>query len=482
MAHSVTHTFVSPVADDSDPNEVGPDEWNAAHTVTLDADELLTSIKTVDGTGSGLDADTVDGNEAAALLARANHTGTQAASTISDFDTEVSNNTDVAANTAARHDAVTVTDSSEINFTLTGQDITAALVAGSIDETKLDTSVNASLDLADSALQSSDIGTSVQAWDAQLDSLSSASANGVSLVTAADYAAMKGLLDLEIGTDVQAYSADLTDLVARWAPASASGPASLDFLEDTDNGSNKVTVTAPASLSGDVTATLPSTTGTLALTSEKVSVIRVQTFTASGTYTPHANMLYCVAESLGAGGGGGGVQGAAGVGGGAGGGGGGGYSRAVLSAATVGSSQTVTIGAAGAGGSAGNNNGSAGGDTSLGALCIGKGGAGGGGTNGGSNIGGAGGVAGTGDLAGVGARGGFGVGGVNSIGYGGTGANSILGGGGYGNVANGAAGAGAAGSGYGAGGGGASFGNNTGTAAGGDGTAGICIVTEYCSA
>ena len=36
----------------------------------------------------------------ATLLARANHTGTQTASTISDFDTEVSNNTAVAANTA----------------------------------------------------------------------------------------------------------------------------------------------------------------------------------------------------------------------------------------------------------------------------------------------------------------------------------------------------------------------------------------------
>jgi len=75
---------------------------------------------------------------------------------VDDFDTEVSNNTDVTANTSARHDAVTVTDSSEINFTLDGQDITASIVAGSIDETKLDTSVNASLDLADSALQSGD--------------------------------------------------------------------------------------------------------------------------------------------------------------------------------------------------------------------------------------------------------------------------------------------------------------------------------------
>lgn len=51
------------------------------------------------------------------------------------------------------HDPVTVTDSSEIDFTLTDQDITASLIAGSIDESKLDTSVNASLDLADSASQ-----------------------------------------------------------------------------------------------------------------------------------------------------------------------------------------------------------------------------------------------------------------------------------------------------------------------------------------
>ena len=48
---------------------------------------------------------------------------------------------------------VTVTDSSEIDFTLTGQDITASIKNGSIDETKLDTSVNSSLDLADSAVQ-----------------------------------------------------------------------------------------------------------------------------------------------------------------------------------------------------------------------------------------------------------------------------------------------------------------------------------------
>lgn len=54
------------------------------------------------------------------------------------------------------HQPVTVLDSSEIDFTLTGQQITASIVLGSIDETKLDTSVNASLDLADSSVQPGD--------------------------------------------------------------------------------------------------------------------------------------------------------------------------------------------------------------------------------------------------------------------------------------------------------------------------------------
>lgn len=69
------------------------------------------------------------------------------------------------------------------------------------------------------ALLDLEIGTDVQAWDAQLDSLSAASANGVSLVTAANYAAMKALLDLEIGTDVQAWDAQLDSL----STASANG-------------------------------------------------------------------------------------------------------------------------------------------------------------------------------------------------------------------------------------------------------------------
>lgn len=48
------------------------------------------------------------------------------------------------------------TDSSEIEFGVAGSDVTASIATGSIDETKLDVSTNASLDLADTALQSGD--------------------------------------------------------------------------------------------------------------------------------------------------------------------------------------------------------------------------------------------------------------------------------------------------------------------------------------
>lgn len=51
------------------------------------------------------------------------------------------------------HAAVTVADTSEIDITLSGQQISASIVASSIDESKLDASVNASLDKADSASQ-----------------------------------------------------------------------------------------------------------------------------------------------------------------------------------------------------------------------------------------------------------------------------------------------------------------------------------------
>jgi hypothetical protein len=65
-------------------------------------------------------------------------------------------------------------------------------------------------------------------------------------------------------TNTKLADAGLIDLASRWTAASTAGPASLDFLEDTDFGANRVRVQAPSSLASDATVTLPSATGTLA--------------------------------------------------------------------------------------------------------------------------------------------------------------------------------------------------------------------------
>ena len=79
-------------------------------TADQTASEIKTAYESNSDTNAFTDADhsKLDGIEASAtandtdanLKARANHTGTQTASTISDFDTEVANNSAVAANTA----------------------------------------------------------------------------------------------------------------------------------------------------------------------------------------------------------------------------------------------------------------------------------------------------------------------------------------------------------------------------------------------
>jgi len=109
------------------------------------------------GTPGGGDmlASVYDSAGGAEQVAFASDLGTAAAADTTDFAPAlgIDDNYVTNAEKAALHPAITVTDSTEIDFTLTGQDITASIKSGSIDETKLDTSVNSSLDLADSAIQ-----------------------------------------------------------------------------------------------------------------------------------------------------------------------------------------------------------------------------------------------------------------------------------------------------------------------------------------
>jgi hypothetical protein len=78
---------------------------------------------------------------------------THVAANITNFTTAVNSNANVAANTAARHSAVTKVDTPEIAITLTGQQIAADLRTGSVAASKLDIGVNNSLTLANNASQ-----------------------------------------------------------------------------------------------------------------------------------------------------------------------------------------------------------------------------------------------------------------------------------------------------------------------------------------
>jgi hypothetical protein len=162
-----------------------------------------------------------------------------------------------------------------------------------------------------------------------------------------------------------------------------------------------------------------------------------------------------------------------------------------LTAAQIGASQSITIGAGGTPGAAGVNPGGDGGDTSFGTLCVAKGGKGGVGVS--AVIpyvvpGGAGGspTGAVGDVTAQGNAGGAGMWNSGSTTWAltpGLGGASVFGGVSPGPTISGNAGLqGAAGGPYGAGGNGGTSYNTGGVSAGGPGSAGVCIVTEFCTA
>lgn len=99
------------------------------------------------------------------------------------------------------------------------------------------------------------IGVTVQAYDADLTTWAglTPSANAQSLVTAANYAAMRTLLGLVIGTDVLAYDAQLSSLVRQNSQSAAYTTVAADSGKHilhpaADNNARTFTIAANASV------------------------------------------------------------------------------------------------------------------------------------------------------------------------------------------------------------------------------------------
>lgn len=265
----------------------------------------------------------------------------------------------------------------------------------------------------------------------------------------------------------------------------------------TSSGGGAITGTAPISVSAagvvSITSPLPIANGGTNTTTGAVVVIKRQSFCptgctttiaggGSGTYTPSTGLLYSIFECWGGGGGGGGVTGSVGFNLGGSGGSVGGYSRAIVSAATIGASKAVTMGALGAGGAAGSNPGVAGTATSVGVLCVANGGPGGSFASSVSlPTAPAGPTPGTGDIAASGPSGIVGAYATITtvLAPAGSGASSAIGAGGGGAFGNTSTAAGAAAGGNASGGAGAAANNIAANAAGGNGSPGYVFVTEF---
>ena len=276
--------------------------------------------------------------------------------------------------------------------------------------------------------------------------------------TAFECATVSGTGDMVAANNLSdvANTATAFSNIKQAATDTATGVVELATTTEATTGTDTVRAVTPAGLAAAISAS--------------ASHVNIQTFTASGTYTPTAGLDHAVVVCTGGGGGGGAGTNNPGAGNG---GSGAGTAIEEYSAATIGASQTVTIGAGGAGSSSGV--GSDGSDTTFGALMTATKGVGGSANANSTPT--AGGIPTGGDVNITGGDGGSGAT-VTGWALGGIGGGTYWGPGGAPAFTTSSGVTGGNGNAYGSGGAGGAT-NVTGNGTGGDGKSGICVITEY---
>jgi len=250
-----------------------------------------TELEILDGaTVTTTELNIIDGDTSAGTTAVAggdgivtNDGGTMRQTTVDTFDTYLAATTKTLTNKTIDVDNNTVSNIEVDNLKSGVLDTDLSSVAGT--DTTL-ASAKAIKAYVDAQVTASDLdfqGDSGGALSIDLDSETLDIAGGTGIDTSGSSNTLTVAIDSTVATLTGSQTLTNKNLTAPTLTGSASAAGSILFKEDTDNGTNAVTLIGPAS-TADVTVTLPSSAGTVALTSDipsaGISSGNVATFTS----------------------------------------------------------------------------------------------------------------------------------------------------------------------------------------------------------